>query len=1188
MTSSASPALSKDTSFFSIEQEDLSLFDMPGSVLIAAAPEGQDALILADLLKAGRDVIHIARDEARMVGLRECLSVFAPDLDVLCFPAWDCLPYDRVSPRSDVLAQRMDVLTDLARLQEERAITKQSNKTSGVLVLTTVAGILQKLPARDMVSVAWMSAMSGDRLDPEDLTSFLNRHGYQRVETVSEAGEYAIRGGIFDLFPPGAPTPLRLDFFGDTLESIRSFDALTQRSTGKLPGFALKPASEIDLNEASIQRFRQGYRSRFGTSDGEDPLYEAISVGQKFGGMEHWLPLFHERMETLCDYVPDAILGLDHQVEDAVKARWDMVRDYYAARKTMLRAGTEGQGYKPLAPQELYFMEDAWALLLSDRSLARFSPFDVPESPGEELIPIQARQAHDFSDARNRADVNLFEAVKDHIKEEQAKGRRVALAAYSEGSRDRLMKVLGEHELANIVPVESWQKAEDLTPMTVALLVLPIEHGFRNDKISLIGEQDILGDRLARTNKKRKKSDHFLTELGALSEGDLVVHIQHGIGRYQGLETIDVGGAPHDCLCVIYDGGDKLYVPVENMEVLSRYSAADAQVTLDKLGGAAWQARKAKVKDRIREIANELIKVAAQRELRKGRVIHPPEGLYQEFAARFPYPETEDQLKAIEDIVNDFSSGKPMDRLICGDVGFGKTEVALRAAFIGVMTGMQVAIVVPTTLLARQHYRTFSERFKGLPVRVEQLSRFVSAKQQNQTKADMKDGKVDIVVGTHALLGKTVGFRDLGLLVIDEEQHFGVKQKERLKQMRAEVHVLTLTATPIPRTLQLAMSGVREMSIIATPPVDRLAVRTFVMPFDGVVAREAIMREKMRGGQSFVVCPRVSDLAEMREKLEKLIPEARLAMAHGQMAAKDLDDVMNAFYDGSYDILLATNIVESGLDVPTANTMILHRADMFGLAQLYQIRGRIGRSKQRAYCYLTLPPGRKLNKTAEKRLNVMQTLDTLGAGFTLASHDLDIRGAGNLLGDEQSGHVKEVGIELYQQMLEEAVAAARDAGEGLTPEDQEWVPAINLGMSVLIPETYIADLNLRLAMYRRLSSLTESKEINAIGAEMIDRFGPLPAEVENLLKIIAIKQLCRRAGVEKLDAGPKGAVIAFRNNEFAHPEKLIKFISKQAGSVKLRPDHKLVYQRGWDDVPKRVQGSHKLMKELAKMVKSED
>ena len=685
---------------------------------------------------------------------------------------------------------------------------------------------------------------------------------------------------------------------------------------------------------------------------------------------------------------------------------------------------------------------------------------------------------------------------------------------------------------------------------------------------------------MRRSARSRRPQD-FIAEAAALTPGDLVVHVDHGIGRFVGLKTIEAAGAPHDCLEIHYHGGDQLFLPVENIELLTRYGSEETEVQLDRLGGGAWQARKARMKKRIREMAGALIKIAAARILREAPRLSPPEGLYDEFAARFPYEETEDQQGAIDAVLEDLSVGRPMDRLVCGDVGFGKTEVALRAAFATAIAGKQVAVVVPTTLLARQHYRTFQERFQGLPIEIAHASRFVPAAEMKKVKAGLADGTIDIVVGTHALLGKTVTFRDLALVVVDEEQHFGVAHKERLKELRAEVHVLTLSATPIPRTLQLALTGVRELSMIATPPVDRLAVRTFVTPFDPLIIREALLRERYRGGQAFYVVPRIEDIAEVRTFLERQVPEAKVAVAHGQMASGQLEDVMTAFYEGKFDVLLSTTIIESGLDIPTANTLVVHRADMFGLSQLYQLRGRVGRAKTRAYALFTVPANRTLTVQAERRLKVLQSLDTLGAGFQLASHDLDIRGAGNLLGDEQSGHIKEVGYELYQQMLEEAVSALKAGVE--EPAEDQWSPTIAVGTPVMIPEAYVPDLQLRLTLYRRLSTVETDQEIDAFGAEMIDRFGPLPDEVDHLLKIMAIKVLCRRANVDKVEAGPKGVIVSFRDDAFANPAGLVAYIAEQASFAKVRPDMKVVFTRDVEGLDERLKATTGILRSLVRI-----
>ncbi|MBV8169566.1 MAG: DEAD/DEAH box helicase, partial [Alphaproteobacteria bacterium] len=695
-------------------------------------------------------------------------------------------------------------------------------------------------------------------------------------------------GGIIDAYPAGLAEPLRLDLFGDTLEALREFDPMSQRSTGKRDAVDLKPASEILLDEASIGRFRAGYRALFGPETGDDPLYEAVSAGHKHLGMEHWLPLFHEQLETLFDYLPGATVTFDAQVEEAITARFEQIAEYYEARRALMKTSErEGAPYKPLPPDRLYLTDGDWQAALKPLPVGAFTASPAPEGPGR--VDEGARPGFEFAEARVRPDVNLFDAVREHFQQLTAAGTRIVVTAYTAGSRDRLKGLLRDHGVTDVAQPDRWSEATAMPQTTVALAVLGLERGFAADGLAVVSEGDILGDRLVRTVKRRRNAD-FITEVASLGEGDLVVHVDHGIGRYDGLIALDVAGAPHDCLRVLYAGGDKLFVPVENIDVLSRFGSEEAGVQLDKLGGIGWQARKARVRERIRDIADKLIKIAAEREVRQGTPYTPPEGSYDEFCARFPYAETEDQLRAIEETLEDLGSGKPMDRLICGDVGFGKTEVALRAAFVAAMQGTQVAVVVPTTLLARQHFQLFSERFKGLPTRIAQLSRLVAPKRATEVKKQLAAGEVDVIVGTHALLSKSIKFKDLGLLIVDEEQHFGVGQKERLKELKANVHVLTLTATPIPRTLQLALSGVRDMSVIATPPVDRLAVRTFVLPFDPVVVREAVLREKFRGGQTFYVCPRIEDLATVSERIRKLVPEIKLATAHGRMAPTQLED----------------------------------------------------------------------------------------------------------------------------------------------------------------------------------------------------------------------------------------------------------------------------------------------------------
>jgi transcription-repair coupling factor (superfamily II helicase) len=1147
---------------------DLSALLKRGHARLAGVPLGFDGKVAADLarLQPGRSMF-VARDGARLAELEQALRFFAPDLPRIVLPAWDCLPYDRVSPNSAVLANRMAALAQLCRPTEKPEI-----------VLTTVNAVIQRLPPQKEMAERSLAIAAGNRFRLDDIARWLEANGFVRTGTVREAGEFAVRGGIVDLYAAGSD-PVRLDFFGDTLESLRTFDVETQRTTGQRRRLDLVPTSEAVLTTESIRRFREAYVALFGVPQRDDPLYLAVSEGRRHPGMEHWLPLFYGGLDTLLDYVPDAPILLDHLTDEAFAERRSQIDDYYEARAEALKSPIAGSApYKPVPSERLYMTGAEWQERLAGRTVLHLSPFASPEAGATDF---GGRQGRNFAPERQSG--NVFDGVVRHLDELRKAGRRVLVAAWTEGSRDRLGQLLGDHGLKGAVPVADWNAARALDKRQVGVVLLGLETGFEVDDLAVIGEQDILGDRLVRPHRRTKRAADFLAEVTSLATGDLVVHVDHGIGRFAGLVTIEAAGAPHDCLEITYANNDRLYLPVENIELLSRYGSDESETQLDKLGGVAWQSRKAKLKKRIRDMANELIKIAAARQLRAAEVMTPPQGLYDEFAARFPYEETEDQLAAIAAVIDDLGNGKPMDRLVCGDVGFGKTEVALRAAFVAAMSGKQVAVVVPTTLLARQHYRGFVNRFAGFPIRIAQASRLVSAKEMAETKAELADGKIDIIVGTHALLGKAIKFRDLGLLIIDEEQHFGVRHKERLKDLRADVHVLTLTATPIPRTLQLALTGVRELSLITTPPVDRLAVRTFISPFDPLVVREALLRERYRGGQAFYVCPRIADLGEAKEFLDSQVPEVRVAVAHGQLPPGELEDIMNGFYDGKYDVLLSTTIIESGLDVPTANTLIVHRADRFGLAQLYQLRGRVGRGKTRAYALFTVPAQRLLTPQAERRLKALQSLDALGAGFQLASHDLDIRGAGNLLGEEQSGHIKEVGYELYQQMLEEAVASLKDGAE--FSDERSWSPQITLGMPVMIPEGYVPDLQLRMSLYRRLADLDDASAIDAFGAELIDRFGPLPAEVESLLKIVYVKSLCRAANVEKIDAGPKGLVVTIRNNSFANPAGLVNWISRQGSLAKLRPDQKIVLIRDWEKPEQRLNGAASIMSELAKLAR---
>jgi transcription-repair coupling factor (superfamily II helicase) len=1137
----------------------------PPRILLGGAPEGFDARLVARELARGAPVIHVARDDKRMEAMRAALAFLAPETTALTFPAWDCLPYDRVSPNPEIGAQRMATLAALAQ-----------GLAAPFVLLTTVNAATQRLPAREVLRRSAFSARVGTRVDEAALKTFLSRMGFSPVATVTEPGDYAIRGGIVDIFPPGPSGPVRLDFFGDVLDGARRFDPETQRTIEKLAHIDLAPVSEVVLDEASITRFRQNYRIEFGAAGTDDPLYEAVTAGRKHQGMEHWLPFFHDRLETLFDYLPDASVMLDDAVTPVRLSRWEGIADQYDARREAMTArGRMDTVYKPVAPSLLYLDDTAWEAAVAGHRMVQLSA--LPQSPGPGVLDAGGRIGRSFAPERQVESISLFNALADHVKALR-QDSQVVIASWSEGARERLRGLIEDQGVRG---TEEIRDARDIPDGKggLFLAVWALDQGFVSPGLSVVSEQDVLGDRLISKPRRKRKAENFVSEVNTLTPGDLVVHVEHGVGRFKGLETIVALGAPHACLLLEYAENARLYLPVENIELLSRYGHEEG--LLDRLGGGAWQAKKAKLKERIREIADRLMRVAAERALRHAPVLETPHAIWEAFAARFPYQETDDQLTAISDVIADLEKGSPMDRLVVGDVGFGKTEIAMRAAFVAAMAGMQVAVVCPTTLLARQHYRSFAERFRGFPVNIRPLSRFVSAKEATATRDGIADGSVDICVGTHALLAKSIRFKNLGLLVIDEEQHFGVTHKERLKEMRSEVHVLTLTATPIPRTLQLSLTGVRDLSIIATPPVDRLAIRTYVSEFDTVTIREALLRERFRGGQSFYVTPRIADLPEIEDFLRTHVPEVSYVIAHGQLAAGDLDERMNAFYDGKYDVLLATSIVESGLDIPTANTMVVHRADMFGLGQLYQIRGRVGRAKTRAYCYLTTKPRSPLTPQATKRLRLLGSLDSLGAGFNLASHDLDLRGAGNLLGEEQSGHIREVGYELYQSMLEDTIAKIR-SGElsGLTATDDQWSPQINLGVPVLIPEDYVTDLDLRLGLYRRLSALTTKVELEGFAAELIDRFGPVPKEVNTLLLVVRIKGMCKRAGIARLDGGPKGATVQFHNDKFANPSGLVDFIKAEGAGARIS-GNKIVLPRDWKTEAERIKGAFAIARDLA-------
>ena len=845
--------------------------------------------------------------------------------------------------------------------------------------------------------------------------------------------------------------------------------------------------------------------------------------------------------------------------------------------------------YNPINPTELYIdQQELDNITLGFRKI-HMSEFKRKKT--QDSLDLGGHIGKNFSLERQTEGVDLFKSTVNYLSTERERGQLVGIAAYSSGSLERLMKLLKDQDLTGLEVFDSctWDKSVQRYiflrkgqsfSKSIGIGILPIEDGFVVPGLTVISEQDILGKRLFRQKRYEKKIKNPLQDFSEIELGDLVVHIDHGIGKYIGFETILAAGVPHDCLIIQYLGQDKLFLPVENINLLSKYGQEIGE--LDRLGSVGWQGRRAKAKQRINELAKSLIEIAAKRQMNKGTVHVPNPSLWDKFCSGFLFEETDDQESAINDVLRDISSGVPMDRLICGDVGFGKTEIALRTALVLALDGFQIAVLTPTTLLARQHYLTFADRFKDTPVQIEKLTRFETTSDKRRILGMLKSGQVDIIIGTHALLSETVQFKNLGLLIVDEEQHFGVAHKEVLKKFRTNVHVLTLTATPIPRTLQLSLTGVRELSLITTPPVDRLLVRTFVMEFDNIMVREALLREKNRGGQSFFVVPRVSDITTISEYLNEQVPEISFKVAHGKLSGPKLDEVINDFFLGKIDLLLSTSIVESGLDFPNANTLIVFRADMFGLSQLYQIRGRVGRSKIRAYCYLTYNHGKKLTPQGEKRLKILASINSLGQGFSLASQDLDIRGAGNLLGEEQSGEIKEVGYELYQSMLQGAIEKLKLDGQTQENEQQSLSPKLDLNVPVLIPEHYVGDLGLRLSLYRELALLRTDSELEDFCERLRDRFGPIPGEIRTLMDVMTIKNECILAGIDVLKAGSVGLSLSFFDDKFSDPDGLINFIQANSSKIKVK-ENKIIISAIWEDNDSKMAAVKKIVKKLANM-----
>ncbi|UKY33933.1 transcription-repair coupling factor [Candidatus Liberibacter asiaticus] len=1126
-------------------------------ITLSPVIDGTEGFILAEIARLGLSLVYICSDERILINLKKILTLVVPDIRVIIFPAWDCLPYDRVSPSPYVVTRRLSCISNL--------VSFNSSKET-IIVLTTVSAVMCRSVNIMSIKDYKLSIQSKDQIDMAKVIEKLETNGFQRVNAVYKVGEYAVRGGILDVYEPTKKYPVRLDFFGNTIDSLRLFDSSTQRTIREISIFEINTLSEVMLTSQNISRFRENYLANFGTTTQEDPLYVAISQGRRYPGMEHWLPFFYQSMETIFPYLSEFCIITDPLVKETARKRSQLIQDYYEARLQYSSDKKQYSVYKPIAPEKLYLNYQQFdALIQTTHKLVQMTVFNQQETahnrvvhlnafPGKSWVPsaVQKIESQDNWESGGR-----FDKFLSHVAQQAQKGIKTIISASSQGALQHLIHLIESHGFKKIKKINTLTEINSLLKEEIAAVILPINQGFETKHMILVTETDLLGKKIAR-RVVRKKNVHAQSffDSSNIEEGAIIVHAEHGIGRFVRLYSIEVSGTFHDCLELHYADNAKLFVPVENIDLISRYSTEITTVTLDKLGGSAWKTRKANLKKRLEDLAQKLVDIAAKRAIHSVPPLMVSQDLYSQFIKRFPHVETEDQEKAIDAVIQDLSSGRLMDRLICGDVGFGKTEIALRAAFIAVMNGLQVAVIAPTTLLVRQHFRLFSERFQGFSVRIASISRFVQTKEAALHKKSITEGQVDIVIGTHALLNPKITFANLGLIIIDEEQHFGVKHKEALKETHTGVHVLTLSATPIPRTLQLAITGVRELSLISMPPINRIACRTSISIFDPLVVRETLMREYYRGGQSFYVCPRLSDLEKCYTFLQSEVPELKIAMAHGQMSPKNLEDKMNAFYEGQYDVLLSTSIVESGLDLPKANTMIVQRADMFGLAQLYQLRGRVGRSKIASFALFLLPENRPLTAAAQKRLRILQSLNTLGAGFQLASYDLDIRGTGNLLGEEQSGHIREIGFELYQKMLEETVASIKGQKDLV---ESDWSPQVLIEASVMIPESYVSDINLRLSLYRRLGNITDHADISHFKEEMVDRFGPLPIEVIHLLKVVFLKLLCRIANIDKMDIGLKGIIIQFRHKTFSNPEALLQYIAQQKGKIIIRPDQNLVF-----------------------------
>lgn len=1107
-------------------------------------------------------LLVVARDNQNAHQLESDLRTLLGDSDlpVMPFPDWETLPYDQFSPHPDIVSQRLAALHRLPALKRG-------------IVVVPVQTLMQRLPPLRYVVGNTFDVRVGQKLDLDAEKRRLESAGYRHVPQVLDPGDFAVRGGLLDVYPMGADEPYRVELFDDAIDSIRAFDPETQRSLDKTESVQLLPGREIPLDDDAVQRAMQTLRDRFDIDTRRSALYQDLKAGSAPSGIEYYLPLFFDRTATLFDYLGDGALPvLVDGANEAAEHFWRQTGERYEQRRHDIE--------RPLlAPDELYLAPDALRERLNRVDLVevcgaeharRAQASALGDQPAPDL-PVAAK------DAEAAGALKTFLATYPG---------RVLIAADTAGRREALLEVLNAAGLSPEVLPDFQSFAAAPTKKRFAIAVAPLDNGFALDEpqIAVLTERQLFPERAAQPRRRKRagrEPEAIIRDLGELSEGAPIVHEDHGVGRYRGLITLDAGGQPGEYLDIEYAKGDRLYVPVAQLHLVSRYSGASAETApLHSLGGEAWTKAKKKAAEKVRDVAAELLEIQAKRQARAGLALELDRAMYEPFAATFPFEETPDQHAAIEAVIRDLSSSQPMDRVVCGDVGFGKTEVAVRAAFVAASAGKQVAVLVPTTLLAEQHYRNFADRFADWPIRVEVLSRFKSTKEIKAELEKLAEGKIDVIVGTHRLLQPDVKFKDLGLVIVDEEQRFGVRQKEALKALRANVHLLTLTATPIPRTLNMAMAGLRDLAIIATPPAHRLAVQTFVVPWDNAQLREAFQRELARGGQVYFLHNDVESIGRMQRELQELVPEARIGIAHGQMPERELEKVMLDFHKQRFNVLLCSTIIESGIDIPNANTIVINRADKFGLAQLHQLRGRVGRSHHRAYAYLVIPDQRSITSDARKRLDAISAMDELGAGFTLATHDLEIRGAGELLGEDQSGQMAEVGFSLYTELLERAV---RSIKRGELP-DVDGVRThgadIELHVPALIPDDYLPDVHARLTLYKRISSARDAEELRELQVEMIDRFGLLPDAAKYLFAVAELKLQATQLGLRKIDLGEKGGRVHFESKPNIDPMAVIRLIQGQPKSYQMDGPDKLRVKLDLPDAPTRFNAARGLLTTL--------